>query len=227
MWPYKGGCNSITNLPFVHPLPLNSTRRLCGVSLLWNGSRADAFQLFSVWELPLTAAALLLLSVTAPVIRSPPQQICKASIFVRWWSTTQQFSTEQIKRDRKSNTDTPLKHPVSFRIKHYCRCWRLMMFHLTSSTKRGYVQSQAWSQQRLSEAVIAHGSVVSIKSCRSRNFSCCSLKRNRWVLMDDRANTLRSHSRTHMQWNPGVRGKRRRREVLPFYVFVFKWYILI
>ncbi len=30
----------------------------------------------------------------------------------------QQFSTEQIEPDRKSDTDTTLNHPVNFRIKH-------------------------------------------------------------------------------------------------------------
>ncbi len=30
----------------------------------------------------------------------------------------QQFSTEQIERDRKSDTDTALKHTDNFRIKH-------------------------------------------------------------------------------------------------------------
>ncbi len=42
----------------------------------------------------------------------------KASVFAGWRSTTQQFSTEQMERDRKSDTDLTLKHPVYFRIKH-------------------------------------------------------------------------------------------------------------
>ncbi len=53
-----------------------------------------------VSKLSPTAAALCLYSVAAPMIRSPLQQIHKASVFIEWWSTTQQFSTEQIERDR-------------------------------------------------------------------------------------------------------------------------------
>ncbi len=86
---------------------LNSTRCMCSVSLL----------LVSVCA-PLSVAALHFYFTAASVMRTPPQQICKASIFAGCWSTMQQFSTEQIERDRKLDTDTTVKHPVNFRIKH-------------------------------------------------------------------------------------------------------------
>ncbi len=83
-----------------------------------HGSRADTFQFLSMCVLPLTAAALHFYSAAALVIQSPSQHIRKISVFVRWRSTKQQLSAKQIQRDRKSDTDTTLKHLVNFKIKH-------------------------------------------------------------------------------------------------------------
>ncbi len=92
-----------------YPTSKNSTR--C--------ARLSKIQYWSVGVFSLTAAVLHFYSVAAAVTRSPPQPICKASVFTAWRSTMQQISTEQIEGYRKS------EHLVSFRIKH-------SVFHLTS-----------------------------------------------------------------------------------------------
>ncbi len=99
-----------------------------------------------MYVLPLAAAALRSDSVTPPVIRSPLQQIYRTSIFAKWRSTTRQFSTEQIMRDRKLGTETKLNIRWIFKVKK-TPCWRQIIFHCTTLTKHHNGWNQAWSQQ--------------------------------------------------------------------------------
>ncbi|KAF0047738.1 hypothetical protein F2P81_001371 [Scophthalmus maximus] len=70
-----------------------------------NGDGADTCQLKSMCVFPLTPHG----SVTAPTLRSPPEQIRGAS---------RCNSAQQVVRDRKSGTETKIKHTLIVKIKY-------------------------------------------------------------------------------------------------------------
>ncbi len=79
----------------------------------------------------------------------------------------QDFNTEQIKQDRKSDTDTPLKHPVNFTIKH--------CFDTRSFFTKLYQQNDSMITTKSRSLVTP--------AVQPR----CALKCNQWVLTDSRA----------------------------------------
>lgn len=79
--------------------------------------------------LPPAAASLRLYSVTAPATWRPLQQIAKASVFARCWSTMQQFSARRFVQDRKSYQDK-IKSPGNFQNKN-----TLFIFFYTTLTR--------------------------------------------------------------------------------------------
>ncbi len=136
--------------------------------------------------------------------------IHSTSVSARWWSTTQQFSTEQIQQDRQSDTDTTLKHPVSFRIKHSV----LTPVHISLN----FINKSSWcaesdlksTDQRFSEAAVTLDSIITAKfrSLGSQAvWPCCwwsteqtcsrtvpeSNQRNPWVSRFWKRSSLRRH----------------------------------
>ncbi len=85
----------------------------------------------------------------------------------------QQFSTEQIEQDRKSDTDATVKHPVNFQNKTLCVDARiyisLKFVNKTALCTEPGLQSTG---QRFLEAVIVRDSVITVKSCWSCDSSC-------------------------------------------------------
>ncbi|KAF0026070.1 hypothetical protein F2P81_020807 [Scophthalmus maximus] len=57
-------------------------------------------------------------SLTAPTLRSPPEQIRRASILLDTGAHTLQFSAKQVVQDRKSSTETKIKHTLTVKIKY-------------------------------------------------------------------------------------------------------------
>ncbi len=111
-------------------------------------------------ELPLASAELRFYSVAAPVIWSPPQQIHKASIFARWWSTSQEFNTKQIEWDRKSDTNTT----ENIRIKHSALKPDHISLNLINKTSVCVEPGLKSTDLRFSEATVAHASLITTKS---------------------------------------------------------------
>ncbi len=113
----------------------------------------------------------------------------KASICVGCQSPTQQFSTEQIEWDRKSHTDTTLKHPVNFQ---NIKKSRLMLDCFSPNFINMCVRPGLKSiDQRFTEAAVALDPVITAKSHCLRTPAvppCCALKHSRLVLTEDRAN---------------------------------------
>ncbi len=151
-------------------------------------------------------------SVAPPMIQNPPQQIRKASSFAGWWSTMQQFSIEQIEPNRKSDTETTLKHPVIFKIKHSVLTQGHISLNFINKPSLCAEPGLKSTDQRFSEAVNAHDSLITLKSCLSRNSSCPALWNAAWtqpVGVDGRQSMEQTCSgavpeRTHIPWNPGV-----------------------
>lgn len=77
-------------------LPRNHNKFMCIALPFWYSSGADRFQFWPVCVLPPAVAAARLCSVTAPAIRSPPQQMCRAFTFAGCRSTLWQSSTKTI-----------------------------------------------------------------------------------------------------------------------------------
>ncbi len=102
---------------------------------------------------------------------------------------------DQIELHRKSDTAAPLQHRVTF---------QKIIFHWTSQTKRHCVQSQAWSQQRFSEATIVPDSVINVKFCSLVTPSgrlCCALTAAWTQLMG--VDGQQNMEQTCSQWDPG------------------------
>ncbi len=155
--------------------------------------------LVSVCALQLTAAAFCLYSIAALVIRSPPQQIRKASIFAGCRSTTQQLCTEQSERDRKSDTDTTLKCLVNSRQKHISQ-------NFINNPSLCAEQGLKSTDQRFSEAAVALDSVISVNSRSLATPAlqlCCAVKRSLkaagrcWWTEGHGVNMQQSHSGAH------------------------------
>ncbi len=148
--------------------------------------------------LSLAAAALRFYSVAAPVIRRPPQQIRKASIFARRWSTVQEVRTEQI----ESDTDT-LKNPDNFRRKHSMLMPDPILLNLINNTSIYAAPGLKSTGQRFLETGVVQDSVITAKSCSLTSLAvwpCCSLKHSQWVLTDGGAQrNERSRSGMHTQ----------------------------
>ncbi len=155
---------------------------MCGSSKVRHGSRADTCPLWLMCVLPLAAATLHLYSVTATENRSPAQQICEASISDSCCSTTQPFSTEQIERDRKLDTDATLKSPINFQNKTLCVETRsyFTKLHQQNVIMCGGLKS---AEQRFSEAMTGCDSVITAKSYQSCDSSCPAVLRSQTQLV--------------------------------------------
>ncbi len=146
-------------------------------------------------ELPLAAASLHFSSAATRVIRSPPQQIGKASIFARCWSKTQQFSAEQIEWDSKSDTDTTLKHGVNFRIKHSMLTPDHTSLNFINKLSLCVEAGLTSTDQRFSEAAVTLSIVIINLKCSLNAGGRCG------QTAEHRANM---EPFSEAQWNPGV-----------------------
>ncbi len=149
------------------------------------------------------------------VIRSLPQQIHKASIFAGWRSTAQQFSTERIEQDRKSNTGITLKHLINFKIKHSVLTPDHISLNFINKLSFCAEPGLKSTDQMFSEAAVALNSGIITKShclMRLQLSGCTVLWNAAWtqlVGVDGWRSTEQIHSRavserTCIQWYPRV-----------------------
>ncbi len=107
-----------------------------------------------------------------------------------WQSTMQQFSTEQIEQDSKSNTDTTLKHPVNFRIKnekHFVLTPDQNLLNFIDKMSICVKPGLKSIDQRFSEATLK---TITAKSCSLVTQAVrpwCALKCSQWMLTDEGA----------------------------------------
>ncbi len=119
----------------------------------------------------------------------------------------QQYSTEQIEQDRKSDTDATLKHLVNFEMKHSLLMPNHISHNFINKLSLCAELGLMSTEQRFSEAAVEPDSLIAVESCSLTTpavLLCCTLKcslNHQKVVTDGRAQSRpkQSRSRTKAQ----------------------------